>query len=155
MSWWKTSFVAVAAAGATVVLSALGVELPFAIGWALAGGAVALLPQLALPVEPGADAPHVPADRERRATEISRMAWALNARTGLAGERVTRRVRSILRHRLQRMGIDPDDPADRARRDAVLGGDVWDRLAGQNTSIAAVERALDAIDRLSPTKEKK
>jgi len=155
MSGWKTLFVVAAIVGAAAVLSALGVELPFAIGWALAGGAVALLPQLALPVDPSADAPHVPEDRDRRATEISRMAWALNPRTGLAGERVTRRVRSILRHRLQRVGLDPDDPADRVRCDAVLGSGVWDGITRQNTSIADLERALDAIDRLSPTKEKK
>lgn len=151
----KTAFVVIVTACAAVMLTVLGVELPFAVGWAVAGGAVALLRQLVLPLDPRVDAPYIPADRERRATEISRMAWALNPRTGLAGDRVTRRVRSILSHRLQRVGLDPDDPADRVRRDAVLGRDVWDRLTGPNTSIADIVRALDAAERLSPTKEKK
>lgn len=155
MSWWRSLLGAGVAAVAALVLAAVGVEPVFAIGWGLAGAAVAMLMQLTLPAEPGADAPQVPADLDRRASEISRMAWALNPRTGLAGERITRRVRAVLRHRLERIGLDPERSADRDRCDALLGRDLWGRLTGRATSIADIERALDAIDRLSPIKEKK
>ena len=154
----RTSKIVLAAAAAAVIGTvawAFGVEPAFSIGWGLVGGAVALLAQLTLPNDPGADAPHIDTDPDNRATEIARMAWALNPRTGLAGERVVRRVRAILTHRLQRIGLDPEDPADRARCDAVIGRDLWDRLTEGGTTITDVERALDAIDRLSPTKEKK
>lgn len=153
MSWLRTVVVVGVAVVASLLLWAIGVEPVFAVGWGLAGGAVSMLMLLTLPAEPDADAPQIPAEPDRRATEISRMAWALNPRTGLAGERITRRVRAVLRHRLQRIGLDPDAPADRSRCDARIGPELWSRLTGQNTSIADIERALDAIDRLSPTKE--
>lgn len=153
MSWWRSLIVLGAAAAATLFLSAVGVEMLFAVGWGLAGAAVAMLMLLALPAEPGADAPQMPAAVERRATEVSRLAWALNPRTGLAGERITRRVRGVLRHRLELIGLDPERPADVPRCDALIGQGLWARLTGQATSITDIERALDAIDRLSPTKE--
>jgi hypothetical protein len=78
------------------------------------------------------------------------MAWALNAQTGMAGQQITRRVSAILRHRLLRQGIDPDDPDDRERLTAVIGPDLWDRLTGRAPTIVDIERALDAVDRLNP-----
>ncbi|MCI1020050.1 hypothetical protein HWD99_15585 [Microbacterium sp. C5A9] len=133
-----------------LALIAFGFTWPFVIGWSMLAGAAALLAQLAIPVEPGSDAPHIAAERERRPTEISRMSWALNTHTGLAGQQITKRVRDILRHRLLRRGVDPDDAAHREAAAALLGPDLWARLTGPRTTIADIEHALDAIDRLAP-----
>lgn len=78
------------------------------------------------------------------------MAWALNTHTGLAGQQVSRRVREILRHRLERRGMNPDDPDHHHAVAALIGPDLWARLTGPQTTIIDVERALDAIDGLSP-----
>ena len=79
------------------------------------------------------------------------MAWSLNPSTGMAGELITRRVRAILSHRLQRHGLDVTDPAHAGRIDALAGSGVWERLVERGTTRRDLERALDAIDRLSPT----
>ncbi len=146
----RTVAAAVAAVLAASVLTGFGLTWPFVIGWSLLVGALALLPQLAVPLEPGFDAPHIPVEPDRRPTEISRMAWALNTHTGLAGTQITRRVREALRHRLRRRGADPADPAKRSLVAALIGPDLWARLEGPGTTIVDIERALDVIDALSP-----
>lgn len=146
--------IAIGAAGAAlIVFTAIGFAAPYPIAFALIVGAVALLAAFVIPDDPRVDAPRIPLPDDVRASEVSRLAWALNTRTGTAGARVTRRVRGILQHRLQRLGIDPDDPADRGRRDALIGPGLWSRLADSGADLADIVRALDAIDRLSPTKE--
>lgn len=142
------------AIGAAVVVAlalfAFGFTWPFVIGWSLLVCAVGLLGQLAMPLEPGFDAPRIDARPDRRPTEISRMAWALNTRTGVAGQQITRRVTGILRHRLLRQGVDPDEPRDRARLFALIGPELWDRLNGPAPTMVDIERALDVVDRLNP-----
>lgn len=133
-----------------LALLGFGFTWPFVIGWSLLICSVGLLGQLVMPFEPGFDAPRIDTEPHRRPTEISRMAWALNTHTGIAGQQITRRVSAILRHRLLRQGIDPDDPDDKARLTAVLGPDLWDRLTGRAPTIVDIERALDAVDRLNP-----
>jgi hypothetical protein len=151
----RTCLIAAAVAITTgIVLSTVGFALPFVIAVGLVAGGAVLLSLLVFPDDPRSDSPTIPAAPDSRATEVSRMAWALNPKTGLAGERVTRRVRGIVRHRLQTLGIDPDLPADVARRDAAIGPEVWSRLEGQGTTIADIVTALDAVDRLASTKEK-
>jgi hypothetical protein len=147
----RRTLLAVGAAGvAALALLGFGFTWPFVIGWSLLICAVGLLGQLMMPLEPGFDAPRIEAEPDRRPTEISRMAWALNTHTGFAGQQITRRVSEILRHRLLRQGVDPDDPTDRAHRTALIGPDLWDRLTGSGTTIIDIERALDAVDRLNP-----
>lgn len=133
-----------------LTLFGFGFTWPFVIGWSLLICAVGLLGQLVMPLEPGFDAPRIDTEPDRRPTEISRMAWALNTHTGIAGQQITRRVTAILRHRLLRHGVDPDDPEDRARLTALIGPELWDRLTGRASTILDVERALDAVDRLNP-----
>lgn len=140
----------VVAACAVLAFSLLGVELAFAVAWGVLAGILVLCMQLVMPEEPRADAPEIAPESDRRGTEISRMAWALNASTGMAGELITRRVRAILAHRLQRHGLDVTDPAHADRIDAIAGPGVWARLVGRGTTRKDLERALDAIDRLSP-----
>jgi len=141
------------AGGAAIVFTVIGFAVPYVVAFALVTGAVALIALFAIPDDPRADAPRIPIPTDVRASEVSRMAWALNTKTGVAGARVTRRVRGILRHRLERLGIDPDDPADPARRDALIGPDLWPRLAEPGADLTDIVRALDVIDRLAPTKE--
>lgn len=150
MRWGRTVTAVVAAVIAALVLTGFGFTWPFVIGWSLLVGALALLSQLAVPPEPSVDAPHIAVEPDRRPTEISRMAWALNTHTGLAGTQITRRVREALRQRLQRRGADPADPAKRSLVSALIGPDLWARLEGPGTTIVDIERALDAIDALNP-----
>lgn len=139
----------------SLVLSfGIRVEPTFAIAWALLAGILVLCAQLAIPEDARVDAPDIPVRRERRGTEVSRIAWSLNPRTGEAGELVTKRVRAILRHRLQRRGLDIDDPVDRPQIDALIGDGLWERLTGPGTKSQDIERALMVIDALSPSKEK-
>lgn len=148
MSPGRTVAAVVAAVIAALALTGFGFSWPFVIGWSLLVGALSLLAQLAVPLEPSADAPHIPVEPDRRPTEISRMAWALNTHTGLAGPQIARRVRDALRHRLERRGADPADPAKRSLVSALIGPDLWARLEGPGTTIVDVERALDVIDAL-------
>ena len=136
------------------LLFAVRVEPAFAVAWGVLAGVLWLCAGIVIPEDPRADAPDIPAGPERRGTAIARMAWSLNARTGEAGQLITRRVRSILHHRLLRRGIDTDDPAQRAAVDAEIGEGLWAALTGSDTRRAHIEQALAAIDRLSPSKEK-
>lgn len=136
---------AAAALGAFVLV---GVELPFAVAWAMVVAALVLLSGLAVPDAPASDAPLHDTDARRRSSEISRMAWSFNPRTGAAGQMVTRRVRAVLRRRLARHGLDADDPVQQTRVDAVIGAGVWSALNSGRTGRVDLERALDAIDRL-------
>lgn len=147
--------VATAVSIVLVLIGFVGVELSFAIAWGVLGGIVALSSQVILPDEPWEDAPDIDARPERRSSDIARMAWSINSRTGMAGALITGRVRRVLAHRLQRVGLDTENPDQRAQIDALIGGDVWARLVGRGTTRADIERALEAIARLSPTTEKK
>lgn len=150
MRWGRTVTAAAAGVIAALGLTGFGFTWPFVIGWSLVVVALALLAQLVVPLEPGVDAPHIPVEPDRRPTEISRMAWALNTHTGLAGTQITRRVREALRHRLQRRGADPADSANGSLVSALIGPDLWARLEGPGTTIVDIERALGAIDALGP-----
>lgn len=142
---------AVAGACAVLVFTLIGVEPAFAIAWGVLAGILVLGTQLVMPDDPRVDAPRIEAGPERRGTEISRMAWALNPSTGMAGELITRRVRAILSHRLERHGVDVSDPTHADRIDALTGAGTWQRLVGRGTTRRDLEQALAAIDRLSPT----
>ena len=134
--------------GATVALMLFGLEPFFALSGGVLAGAVVLLA-----VVRGAEAVIEDGPREQDATttrgsEISRLAWAFNPRTGVAGEIVSRRVRALLRRRLARRGIDVEDPAQRGRIDGLLGVGLWQRLNGRQVQNADIRSALDAADRL-------
>lgn len=133
----------------------VGVELSFAVAWGILGGIIVLSSQVILPEEPRTDAPDIEVGPERRSSDIARMAWSINSRTGMAGALITGRVRRVLAHRLQRVGLKTENPHQRAQIDALVGAGIWERLNGRGTTGADIERALEAIARLSPTKEKK
>lgn len=144
--------VAIAVAVTTaLVFAAIGVEVTFSIAWGALVGILVLCTQLVMPEDPRMDAPEIKAEPDRRGTEISRMAWSLNPSAGMAGELITRRVRAILAHRLQRHGLDVTNPEHAGRIAAIAGAGVWERLVGHGTTRQELDRALDAIDRLSPS----
>lgn len=147
----RTVIALVTAVVGALIATFSGVELPFAIAWGLLAGVFVLCTQVVMPEDPRTDGPEIDIPNDRRSTEVSRMAWSLNPSTGTAGEMIARRVRSILAHRLQRRGLDVTDPAQRAAIDALLGAGVWERLVGHGTTRVDIEKALDAIDRLSPS----
>jgi len=138
---------------ALILIFAVGVEVAFAIAWGMLAGILASCSQLVLPDDPRIDAPDIPVGPARRGTAISQMAWSLNSSTGAAGELITRRVRMTLSRRLRRHGLDTENPDHRDRIDALVGIGVWDRLVGPGTERQDIESALDAMDRISPTKE--
>lgn len=156
MKYGRSLFALVTAVSVALILFwFVGVELSFAAAWGILSGVVALSSQLIMPDEPRADAPAIEVGPERRGTEIARMAWSINTRTGMAGALITARVRRVLAHRLKRLGFDVENPDHRTQIDALVGRGVWDRLVGRDTNRTDIERALEAIARLSPTKEKK
>src|SRR5690606_37907609 len=118
-----------------VQLFALRVQPVFAMAWAVLAGVLVLCAQVAGPDVPRSDAPDLSVDRERRGTDVARMGWSLNARTGEAGALITRRVRSTLRLRLKRWGLDAENPADLPRIDVLLGPGLWARLNGPGTTV--------------------
>lgn len=140
------------AAGLTVagffLASVLGVEPFFAAAWGLLVGIVSIAASVVLPEDPRADAPDTELPERRTGSEVSRLAWAINPRTGEAGQLVLRRVTAVLRRRLLAHGVDVDDPAQRERVTALIGEDVWERLGRPRAGRADIERALEAARRL-------
>ena len=134
---------------ATVGLMLFGLEPVFALSGGVLAGAVVLLAALRGSEAVVEDGPREEPAPATRGSEISRLAWAFNPRTGVAGEIVSRRVRALLRRRLARRGIDPDDPAQQSRIDAILGVGLWQRLNGRQVQNIDIRNALDAADRLA------
>ena len=141
---WATGL----AAAGFVLASSLGVEPLFAAAWAILAGTVVIAASVVLPDDPSIDRPDSELPERRTGSEVSRLAWAINPRTGEAGQLVLRRVTAILRRRLLSHGIDVDDPAQRARAAELIGDDVWEALRRPRAGRADIERALDAAHRL-------
>lgn len=146
--------IVIAVVAGIALRTAFGVETAFAVAWGLLAGLIVIASTVVVAADPRDDAPDIPVGPERRGTAISRMAWSLNPRTGQAGELIRRRVRAVLAHRLERHGLDIDDPAHRARIDDLIGPRTWDSLTASGTTADDIVRALDAADRLAPPKEK-
>lgn len=135
-----------------VALSALGVQVEFAWGWAALGAAITVATGMVFPDDPRADAPGRKAAPEYVGSEVSRMAWAINTRTDTVNEAVTRRVRATLRRRLLRHGIDVDDEQQTDAVDGLLGEGLWERLNGHRTTISVLRDAIAVADRLETTR---
>jgi len=143
-----------AGAGIVFVLDHLGVPAEFAAAWLLLIVAVGLLGRAGL-VDDGSWPPARP-ERRARGSEVSRLAWNINSRTGVAGFVVARRVERVLRRRLARLGVDLDDPAQSSAVDALLGEGVRETFARPEVTRTDLERVMTAIDRLpSPTNQER
>ncbi|WP_297558148.1 hypothetical protein [Microbacterium sp.] len=140
----------VGAAVAVIVLLLLGqvgFPVPFVFAWMILAIAVVCACRQEF-IEVGPVWPPEKPSRKTRGSEVARMAWAINTRTGVAGHVVVRRVQSVLRRRLALRGLDLDDPTHHARIDALLGGGVRDALHGREVRSTDIEIVLDAIERI-------
>ncbi|MDF2561514.1 MAG: hypothetical protein K0R99_2960 [Microbacterium sp.] len=141
----------VGAAVAAVVLAllgVLGVPMMFAVAWLLIVLTIALVSRQVFFDESA----FWPPERRRsaeRGSEVSRLAWSINSRTGVAGHVVVRRVQDVLRRRLAHRGLDLDDPAQHAAVDALLGPGVRDALHKREVHAADLEKVLDAVERIA------
>ncbi len=130
-----------------LLLGQLGFPEAFVLAWMILVAAVVLACRQEF-IEVGPVWPPEKRSRNPRGSEVSRMAWAINTRTGVAGHVVVRRVQSVLRRRLALRGLDLDDPAQHARIDALLGEGVRDALHRREVQRTDIEIVLDAIDRI-------
>lgn len=138
---------ALIAAGLLVVMLAFGVPAPFAVAWTLILLAIVAATRQAFVDEVVVWPPEAPR-AEGRGSEVSRLAWAINTRTGVAGHVVVRRVQGVVRRRLAHLSLDLDDPQDHPRIDAVLGDGVRASLHAREVQRVDIERVLDALDRI-------
>ena len=139
---------AVMAAVVLVLLSALGVPMLFAAAWLLIVLTIVLVGRQVFFDEVSAWPPEQ-RRRAERGSEVSRLAWSINSRTGVAGHVAVRRVQNVLRRRLAHRGLDLDDPAQHATIDALLGQGVRHALHKREVQAADLERVLDAIERVA------
>ncbi len=105
---------AAVAAVVLVLLGALGVPTLFAASWLLIVLTIALVSRQVFFDE----ASLWPPEQRRRAergSEVSRLAWSINSRTGVAGHVVVRRVQNVLRRRLAHRGSTSTTPLNRRR----------------------------------------
>ncbi|TQM34991.1 hypothetical protein [Microbacterium kyungheense] len=143
-----------AGAGIVVLLDRVGVPAEFAAAWLLLIVAVGLLSRAGLP-DDGSWPPARP-ERRPRGSEVARLSWNINSRTGEAGFLIVRRVERVLRHRLARLGIDLDDPDQSSAVDDLLGAGIRDTFARAEVTRADLERVMTAIDRLpTPTNQER
>ena len=137
---------ALIAAGLLVVMLIFGVPAPFAVAWTLILLGIVAATRQAFVDEVVVWPPEAPR-AEGRGADASRLAWAINTRTGVAGHVVVRRVQGVVRRRLGHLGLDLDDPQDHPRIDAVLGDGVRASLHAREVQRVDIERVLDALDR--------
>ncbi|MEV8265529.1 hypothetical protein [Microbacterium sp. NPDC077057] len=138
---------ALIAAGLLVVMLTFGVPAPFAVAWTLILLAIVAATRQAFVDEVVVWPPEAPRV-EGRGSDVSRLAWAINTRTGVAGHVVVRRVQGVVRRRLAHLDLDLDDPQDHPRIDAVLGDGVRASLHAREVQRVDIERVLDALDRI-------
>ncbi|QPZ39959.1 hypothetical protein [Paramicrobacterium chengjingii] len=99
----------------------LGLAPSFAVAFGL------LVPVIALLWACRADndsAPWGPAEPYRGVgarQDISRLAWALRSTQGRVGDTARKRVRAVAAHRLERIGLHLDEPADEPAIIAAIG----------------------------------
>lgn len=131
-----------------VALALFGVELPFAIAWGILVIAAFAITRPDL----GEVIPAWPPKRDRprsRGSEVSRLAWSFNSRTGLAGPLLVRRVRALVSGRLARRGLDLDDDTRSDEIDALLGRGVREALSRDALGVDELARVLDAVEGLA------
>lgn len=133
-----------------LVLSRLGVPTDFAIAWMLILAALGLAGRQVF-FDDGFAWPPSERTRVARGSEVSRLAWSVNSRTGEAGHVLVRRVEGVLRRRLRHRGLELDAIEQHPQIDALLGDGIRELLTRRDVQRADIERVLDAIERL-PTR---
>lgn len=138
---------ALLAAAVFAMLASFGFPLAFAVAWLVIAVTVIVAGRQAFVDEGDTWPPEAP-PRDVRGSEVSRLAWAINSRTGVVGFAMVRRVQGTLRRRLAHHDLDLDDAADHARIDALLGEGVRVGLHSKEVRSSDIERVLDAVDRI-------
>lgn len=141
-----------------IALSAVLWLLGFALSFALAFGL--LVPVIALLWECRADndtAPWGPSEPHREVgarQDVSRLAWALRSTDGRVGNSARKRVRALAAHRLERIGLHLDEPADEHAIIATIGKRAFDVI--DPSSLKRCDRTdIDiALSRLSEPLQK-
>ena len=91
-----------------------------------------------------------PSDRGVR-REVSRMSWGLHGYEGRVDRRAALRLHQLAARRLQRLGVDLDDPAQAPRARELLGDQAYAALttgAADPPRYDSYARAVTALERL-------
>lgn len=140
--------VGVLVAGALVlIMTVLGIPMEFAIAWLLILTGVVLATRQSF-IDEGSVWPPEPPTALLPGSDVSRLAWSLNPRTGVAGHVIVGRVERMLRRRLAHHGLDLDDPAQAAQIDALIGPGIRDVFSRREVRRRDLEQVLDAIERI-------
>ncbi|MGN8027687.1 hypothetical protein [Microbacterium sp. 22242] len=127
-----------------LLLDFLGVPLPFGIAWILVFAAALLIAQQSFLDESG-PWPPPPPEQVQRGSEVSRLAWAVDARTGVVGIPLRRRVSALADRRLREHGLSLEN-ADAAAVDAILGPGAHAALIVAEMRRPDLERLLRALE---------
>lgn len=128
----------------SLLLSLLGVPLPFGIAWILAFAAALLIAQQSFLDESG-PWPPPPPEHSRRGSDVSRLAWAVDTRTGVVGMSLRRRVTALADRRLREHGLSVQ-VADADAVDAILGPGAHAALVAAEMRRPDLERLLRALE---------
>ncbi|MCE4024487.1 hypothetical protein LXM50_00715 [Microbacterium sp. Au-Mic1] len=127
-----------------LLLGFLGVPLPFGIAWILAFAAALLIAQQSFLDESG-PWPPPPPEQFQRGSDVSRLAWAVDARTGVVGMALRRRVSALADRRLGEYGLSAH-AADADEVDAILGPGAHAALVAAEMRRPDLERLLRALE---------
>lgn len=143
-------FGVVAAALVAVALILVGVEPLYGAGWGIVAGAatlvIASVTSLGWATWPPMKEPPEPTT----GSEVARLAWSFDPRTGVAGYAVKRRVRALAARRLADHGIDLST-ADDATLVAALGATATGTLRSESPTMPDIRTTLDALTALERT----
>ncbi|MCD2497277.1 hypothetical protein [Microbacterium nymphoidis] len=127
-----------------------GVELMFALAWGAAVSVVVGALRMFQPGDLPAWPPQPPEDDRVGVSDVARLAWTISPASGAPGRSAVLRVTDVLRRRLRVHGLELDDPHDAAPIDALLGAGVRAGLLSPHPSVAALEAAVSAAEKLAP-----
>ncbi len=142
------------AAGVIAAGASVGLPVLFALSWLLLAVAIGVITRQAVFDDATAWPPPAP-DPAPRGSEVSRLAWAINTRSGVVGQGMVRRLDAALRQRARGHGLDVDDPGHAAALEALFGPGIRTVLHGRAVHRRDVERVLVALESLPPTQERR
>lgn len=136
------------------LMSLFGFPPTFLVAWLILIVAIGIITRQRGAEDDGSWPPEKPLE-EFRGSDVSRLAWTINSRTGAVGRNLVRRLEAVLRHRLQLRGLDLDDEAHAHRIDALLGHGIRTALSSREVTRDGAIRVLDAIETIPPHLEEK
>lgn len=127
-----------------LLLAFLGVPIEFAIAWILVFAAALLIARQSF-LDDSGSWPPAPPDAPQRGSDVSRLAWSIDARTGTVGPSLRRRITALADRRLREHGLQPET-AESSAVDALLGTGAYAALTGPVLRRAELERLLQALE---------